>query len=394
MSPRLTAPGAWRQSAISRFNSCPLSLRFDLDLDLRQLPGQIGILGARGVLFHRFAAAAINYMRAEGLVSIPAAEALAILARVVAQREFCDSDGRWRPLPAEEVVLLPMSELRWLRVQVTRWATRHEFRIDRVVDVERRLEADLEVIGPGGVPYLQRITGQPDVLLAGPREDEATVLDWKTGWAPPARRTEPTAERPEPEDRLSEMGYVQQVVYGWLVLKSYPSLYRVTEREYYVAAKDGEDPVREATVTRDDMERIEDALAMRVSEMDAAIEEGPESPRWFPVPGAHCGFCVGRRFCPIRKHFGVPDSLEEAQLLGQEWHVAGEIRKERIPYVKGWIDAEGPIPIKHAKGRRVIGFGPTGLLRLYEPREVEPPPSEFDADLVTIAREAGVLTDE
>jgi hypothetical protein len=390
------APLAWRQSDIATFDACPLSLGLRKSINLRQLPGQIGNLGARGVLFHRFAAAAIEHMREHQERSIDVAMAMELLAEVIAQRDVAD----------EDVVHLPLADMRWLRVLVTRWSYQHEFTIERVVAVERRLYGEIEVRGPDGTTYTRAVTGMPDVLLAGPGPEEATIIDWKTGFAPPARKREPTEEDPEPSDKLSDMGYVQQVVYGWLVMKNYPSIQRVTEREWYVMAK--EDPVREASVERWEMERIEDVLAGVISQMDGAIASLPDllraqakarrakkpvpTGRFFPIPGSHCGVCVGRRHCPVRKNFGIPDTLVEAQRLAREWHVAGEIRTERIPYLKGWVADNGPIPVPHAKGRRVVGFrNGSRSLSLFEPESA--PDSPFDPLLEEAARKAGVLSD-
>lgn len=386
--PRLVAPDAWRQSSIARFDACPLSLQFDMETRLRQLPGAMGQLGARGTLAHRTFAAALNHMREHGERKIPVDMMMELLARVIAQRDHCTAPGEWASLPPEDVVHLRMSELRWLRVLATRWAYQHEFSIDRVVAVEERLTAPIDVRGPDDTVYRRFITGQPDVLLAGPRQAEATVLDYKTGWAGPAAKREPTEEEPEPEDKLSEQGYVQQTVYGWLVMKTYPAIDRVTLREFYVMAD--EDPVREATVERWEIERIEDVLAAVISQMDAAVEGGRRSKRWIPVPGTHCGTCVGRRHCPVREEYGIPVTPEDAQLLAREWHVGGEIRKDRTPLLKGWIDAHGPVPIAHAKGRRVVGYkNGSRSLSMFEPKGAAPSP--FDPALVAVAREADVL---
>lgn len=402
----LVKPEAWRQSRIASFDACPLSLKFSMEVDLRQSPGKMGHLGARGVLAHRCFAAAVNLMRTHREREIGVDQMMELLTRVVAQREWPTSGGGWEPCPDDEVVSLPIEELRWLRVACVRWAYQQTFTIERVVAVERRLYGTIDVVGPDGDIYQREITGMPDVLLSGPGRDEATLIDWKTGWAPPARKKERTPENPDVEDKLSDMGYVQQVVYGWLVLMNFPSIQKVTEREYYVFAD--EDPVREASVERWEMERIQDILAAKVSQMDAAIEADPalrvrqaaarkaKKPvpqgRWFPVPGTHCGFCVGRRLCPVRKHFGIPTTEREAQKLAREWHVGGEIRKERIPYVKGWVNEHGPIPIAHAKGRRVVGFkGDSTSLSMFEPEDA--PASPFDEELIAAAQDSGVLVE-
>jgi PD-(D/E)XK nuclease superfamily len=389
----LERPEALRQSLIASFDQCPLQTRFRMESEMRQLPGAIGLLAARGVLFHRFAAAALIYMRRNREWEIPAAKALEILARVVAQREAPDdmAPSGWVPCPDEDVMLLSMRELRWLQVLVVKWSY-HKLSIERLVAVERRLSAEIEVVGPGGAKYLRTVTGQPDVLLAGPEAQEATLIDWKTGFAPPAQKREPREGEAPREDRLSDMGYVQQVVYGWLVLKNYPAIEAVTEREYYVMHGEA----REATVERWEMERIEDVLAGVVAQMDAAIEAGARSARWFPVGGTHCGMCPRPRDCPIKDELGIPASYEEAQRLAQEWHVAGVVRAERLPYLKGYVDEHGPIEVPHSKGRRAVGWtrnktGEGRSFRLYEPEEA--PESPLDPLLEEAARERGVLVD-
>jgi hypothetical protein len=377
----LVAPEAIRQSDIATFDGCPLELRFSWESEQR---GDASGLAARGTLFHRFAKAAILHMRAHGERSIPVEIAMELLTEIIAQRD----------VPDDEVVHLPLRELRWLRVLVTKWAHRHSFTIERVVDVERRLYAKLPVIGPGGRTYERTITGQPDVLLAGPEPNGATVLDWKTGWAPPARRVEPEPGEPPPEDRLSDMGYVQQIVYGWLTLKNYPAVESVTEREYYVMHDD--DPVREATVWRYELERIEDVLAAVVAQIDAAVEAGPKSRRWFPIAGSHCAFCPRPHDCPIREEVRIPRNEREAQRLAHEWIVAQRVREERMPILKGWVDHHGPIEVRHSKGRRAVGWvkNKTGDGRrfvMHEPEDA--PPSPFDPLLEEAAAKAGVLVD-
>ena len=120
------------------------------------------------------------------------------------------------------------------------------------------------------------------------------------------------------------------------------------------------------------------------------------------VVTSNCGLCVGRRHCPTRDHFGQADTLEEAQRLAREWYLSGEARTERTPYVKGWVNEHGPIPIAHAKGRRVIGYkNGSRTLSLFEPDDaaegpLDPlmaPPSEWDEVLLDAARGGGVLLD-
>jgi hypothetical protein len=306
-------------------------------------------------------------------------QGLELLLDVLAQRD----------VPDDEVVHLPMRELRWLRVLVTRWCEGGEFNAHRIVAIEERLYMKLKVPDGRGGSYERVITGQPDVLVADP-PDGIIVPDWKSGWAPPAklqdedrdRRDQSSAEKSE---KLSDQGYAQQVVYGALVLANYPAVERVTLREAYIMA--GE--YREATVHRYQLERVVDIVAAIVSQIDAAFEAGPESPRWIPKAGTHCAICPGPRHCPIKDWEGIPENDEEALLLAREWLVAEHVRKSRTPLLKGWVEHHGPIEIDHGKGRRAVGWvlNSTGSGRrfvLHEPEDA--PESPFDARMEEVLR--------
>jgi hypothetical protein len=371
----LIKPDPIRQSAIAKFDACALSLLFELQQP-RQLSQQASELTARGTLFHLWVKTAIEQMRAEGWDEYPVEMGLELLLQVLAQRD----------VPDNEVVRLPMKELRWLRVLVTRWCEGAAFNAQRVVAIEERLEMPVKVPDGRGGMYERQVSGQPDVLVAG-AQGEAIVVDWKAGWAPPANEVEREDPNDENEDqRLSDHGYAQQVTYGALVLHNYPAIERVVLREAYIMH--GE--YREAAIHRGQLERILDVLGAVLAQIDAAIEAGPDSARWVPTAGTHCAMCSKVRACPLKDWKGIPETLEEAQLLVREWHVAGEVRKDRLPLAKGWVDVHGPIPIDHAKGRRAVGWvqNKTGNGRrfvMYEPADA--PASPFDERLEAVLRD-------
>jgi hypothetical protein len=378
-SVELVAPNPLRQSAIARFDNCALSLLFDLTQP-KELQQQASPLTARGTLFHLWVSKVILQMRAEGWDEYPVEMGLELLLQVLVQRD----------VPDDEVVRLPMSELRWLRVLVTRWCEwtkRAPFNAQRVVAVEERLAMNVPCPDGRGGTYTRTISGQPDVLVAAPGEvPSMVVVDWKGGWAPPAN--EVTKEEPQETDeqRLSEQGYAQQVVYGAMVLANYPSIEVVTLREAYVMYEE----YREASIHRGQLERVLDVLGTVIAQIDAAIAAGPESARWVPTAGTHCGICPKVRACPLKDWKGIPETLEEAQLLAREWHVGGEVRKERLPLVKGWVNANGPIPIDHGKGRREVGWvknktGDGRSFKMYEPKDA--PASPFDERMEAVLRD-------
>ena len=375
--PALVAPDPLRQSYIARFDNCAYSLK----LDLLHPKAQRGNMAARGALFHRWVAKALAQMRAEGWTSYPVEMGLELLLQILAQRD----------VPDREVVYLPMRELRWLRVLVTRWCEGGEFAASRILAIEEPLYMKLNVPDGRGGTYERVIKGTPDVLVADP-PNGVIIPDWKSGWASPSREVERTGGgyedngQGEKDQRLSDQGYAQQVIYGALVLANLPAVDRVTLREAYVMY--GE--YREATVHRWEMERITDVVSAIVAQIDAAIASGPDGERWVPTAGTHCGICPSPRNCPIRDWEGIPETPDEAKLLAREWIVSGEVRKDRLPLLKGWVEHHGPIEIDHGKGRREVGWvaNSTGNGRrfaLYEPTDA--PESPFDARMEAVLRD-------
>jgi hypothetical protein len=371
---RLEAPDPLRQSSIARFDNCALSLLLEAQSPVQQ-PSN---MAARGSIFHRWVAKALEQMKAEGWTSYPVEMGLELLLQVLAQRD----------VPDDEVVHLPMSELRWLRVLVTRWCEGGEFDAQRVLEIEQPLYMKVKVPDGQGGTYERTVKGTPDVIVADPGTAPGLIIpDWKTGWASPSKQQgELDRQGEERTDKLSDQGYAQQIIYGALGLVNYPAVERVTLREAYLMW--GE--YREATVHRWELERVMDILGAIIAQIDAAFAAGPDSARWVPTAGTHCGICPSPRRCPLKDWEGIPANVAEAQLLAREWIVAGQVRKDRLPLVKGWVEAHGPIEIDHGKGRREVGWlaNSTGNGRrfaLYEPEDA--PASPFDERMEAVLRD-------
>lgn len=383
----IVAPEILRQSSIAQFDRCALSYLFTLQQPA-VLHQHAGIYTARGTLFHRWVARAIRQMRAEGWTSYPVEMGLELLLIVIAQRD----------VPDDEVVHLPMEELRWLRVLVTRWCEGGNFNAQRVLDMgdvadddspDARLYMKVPVPDGQGGMYERTISGRPDVVVADPPQG-VIVVDWKSGWAPPSREVERAGRTEQDDQKLSDQGYAQQVIYGAILLANLPAIQQVTLREAYLMS--GE--YREATVHRWELERILDVLGGIISQMDAAIASGPDSDRWVPTGGTHCALCPRPRACPIKDWEGIPATEEEARLMATEWHVSAIVRKDRTPYLKGWVDAHGPLEIDHEKGRRMLGWPDwdgtskaRGNFRIYEPENA--PASPFDERMEAALRDRG-----
>lgn len=373
----LILPTTLRQSSIARFDNCPLSLL----LAEQQPPEQHqpSPLAALGTLFHRWVALVIREMRATGEIHYGVDQGMERLLEVIAQRD----------IPDDQVVHLPLAEMKWLRICCTRWCQGGPFNASRVIAVEEELSGTVKVPDGNGGAYERTVVGHPDCIVADP-PDGVIVPDWKTGWSPPAKLGYEDQQMRDQdgtrEEKLTDQGYAQQVIYGILILQNLPAINRVTLREVYL--RHGE--YREATVDRYNLERLTDVLGAVIAQIDAAYDAGADSARWFPTAGTHCGICPAPRACPLKEWHGIPTSLDEAQLLAREWIVAAAVRKERTPLLKGWVEHHGPIPIKAGRGRREVGWvdnstGSGKSFKLYEPDEA--PPSPFDERLDQLMRQ-------
>lgn len=346
MTDVLVKPSAYRQTLIASFDSCPRRALFAL-LDNRRTPGPFA---SSGSLFHRWAHEAVELMKANGQTTMPVEMGMELLSTVLEQRDVSD----WEVLP------ITMKDMRWLRVLVAKWCQNTEISVDKIVSQERRLSAPITL--PDGTE--RTITGQLDVLMAD-APGSCVVLDWKSGFQ---RAPQPKDnEKAEDGRGLTPLGWVQSLVYSHLVFHAFPSIDRCEFREHHV--RWGE--TRFAVTWRWEAERMTDVLATQISLLDQAIDGGIDSPRWTESAGPHCALCSRPRSCPIQESVGIPTNEDEARKLANEWIVAAQIRADRIPLLKGWVDQWGPIEITHAKGRRVVGWdeSPDGKrsFGLYEP---------------------------
>lgn len=333
-----------RQSLLAKHDDCALSAYFEM----RYTGHWSNLPAASGILFHRFCAQCLTVMREEDSEYIDGGVAEAVLEEVLEQRG----------IPAHERVRIPLREVRNLRWMARKFAKDNRFSIRHLVDVEHRLEAPLEYRDDDGELRTRVLTGQLDALIADPSaEDEAVIIDWKSGWGLPPERHQ-DADDPG----LSYHGFFQQRFYGWLVMKNYPHIKAVTLREFYTRRT----KARPARIKREELPRVEEDLARAVRDLDLCLASGkpkklklPGVAPWNPAPGKHCANCPGAARCPIesdvRERHGVT-SRKTAERMVAELEVAESIRKSHREALRPYVDLHGPVGVKWSKGRRAFGF--------------------------------------
>lgn len=356
-----------RQSRLATFDRCALSAHFEEEY--RQ--EWSGHPQGRGTIFHRVADEALRTMVRQQENTIPTDAALEILYEALRQADidkecpscqkpitkkeggfiYCDAGHRH----ASDFVNLPMSEVKDLRWVVVKWANDNAFDIENLVDIEHRLEAEVRYPDENGDMIRRILSGQLDALfVTGPADDEAIVLDWKDTWALPG-----------PQE-VGFDGYFQQRFYAWLVMRNYPSIQKVTLREFYVRYSEA----REAEVWRADLEDVEAELAALAERFDRAFTEE----NFPPSPGAHCQFCPRPSACPIFagvRGEGAIQNPEQAKKVAAEAMVVRSALDDRMKALKAWVSVHGSVPISDHKGHRVWGYRPSSRTSRPSKEEVE-----------------------
>jgi hypothetical protein len=328
-----------RQSLLANYDNCALMTRFSLEA-----VGYNNAAQARGIVWHLFARRFLETLARTGEAGMSVSEALEILYEASAQRE----------VPDDEVVVLSARERRLLRIAVMKFATENQrFDMRRLMGAERRLYTTVEYPRPGGGTVTRSVTGQPDALLSDP-PDGAVVLDWKMWLSPPPRYKGKLTR--DHAAGVSYMGYFQQRIYGLLVMRRYPSVQRVTLREFYPLAGES----RTATVYPEDLEHVERELANLCELLDRSIAGGSGSAMWRPSPGLHCNYCPRPASCPIapeeRAVEGGITTAAEAARSAADYVVASRVRKALGEALKDWVRQHGPVPVKDSRGRHEVRF--------------------------------------
>ena len=177
-------------------------------------------------------------------------------------------------------------------------------------------------------------------------------------WGIPPKRDEDAQE-----PGLSYHGYFQQRFYALLAFLNFPSVNAVVLREFYQRRKEA----RPARVVRSELPRIQEEMSILVEAFDEAMMAGPppkltiealeEHGHWKPQPGKHCGYCPQAAKCPLDDDYkdGGIRTRADAERAAAVYQVASAVRKRMKGLCEEWVDLHGPISVKYAKGRLVLG---------------------------------------
>lgn len=376
-----------RQSDLSTLDDCELGAYFKIKYE----NGWSTSPQARGTIEHRVIAACLREMIRTDSEFVPPDVAEAILIEKLRQHG----------VPPEDRVRVPLREIRDMRRTIRKWAADSTFDIRSVHKdfIEKRLEGILRYRTEQGELVERRVSGQLDLMIAR-GDDEMVCLDWKGSWHAPVKRDE---DNNQDGAGLSYGGYFQQRFYGVLGMQNFKSLMAVVLREFYQRLS----VARPARITRQDLPKAEEELSLVVEAFDSALASGKPPAltiealnahgHWKPSPGAHCRWCAGKRFCPIDDEVTVGGiaSQADAERIAGARKVAMEIAKGVKPHLETWVELYGPIPLKYAKGRRVLGFrnikGGKQRFEDFTPDGTDRPPTQDTSVALAEAMRASVV---
>lgn len=362
VTPYTSQGGPLRQSLLAAFDRCPLSARFDVEGFRDYSTGP----QAFGSVFHEIA-----------------------LRMFVALRDSRDDHDRCeRQMSTEEAVnvarevmadpAMPHLNTAQMHDMISlvckfcdrKWTPENFMTIGRE---HERLYADIRC--PDG--KVRTLTGLPD-LVGVNYPDGVTIVDLKTSFAvPPAPRdrntvvacpkcaaprdmkcvngkgTE-TSSHPERaklaagvpvqgRQYLSERGIFQLDAYSYLLMRNTPAVQWCKLFELFVRKNE----VREAILTRDDLEHVEHHLGIELQRLDTALQEGPASKLWEPRDGKHCSYCPRPSHCPIdpeeRGEYAITDD-EMADEYARRYLRSDGLRDGYRKAMAHWFETTGYAP--------------------------------------------------
>jgi hypothetical protein len=335
--------GVIRQSAAKTFDQCPLRAVVEANRTFTDYSSGPASLGTA---FHMFMEEFLRTLQRQAERSMPTEEAVNIMREVIASPE-CPH--------------LSIDQQRDLLMVVLNAAQR-KWRADRILAIEERLFATVPC--PDGKD--RQITGKPDVVFADPPSG-AVCADYKVSWAVPPTPRDGDFTRDGGRPYLSERGTFQLDTNGLLIMRNLPSIKTVMLREYYPRL----DEIREAVLTRAELEHVERRLGLIVMRFEMALAGELVSE---PRPGKWCSHCPISRECPVPdgdRDVGALDSPAAADAEAKRWQVVTELDDDLRKALRNYVDETGhhpaigdgrvarwDPPIKKGEGKRKFGIFP------------------------------------
>lgn len=319
--PPLAPPATYRQSLLASAETCMRRTWHSLHTPDDLAVGYVEAAGDLGTVVHAVFAEAVATMRANGETQIPTQEMVEVLREVY----------------TKSPIMLPSDE-RDALVGLCLAFCAYKIETRRVIGIEERLEA--QIVCPDG--KTRTLTGQPDLLIADPPEG-IVIVDYKSGRGKPKapRKAPPEGETVRGKQYLSDRGHFQLDTYGLLVLVNRPQANHVTLRELHL--RSGE--IREATLSRMDLEHVEYELGVHMQKLEEAILAGGDDERWKPRPGRHClRSCPVAQSCPVpqeQRGLGSLASDEDADAMAKRYVVIDALRGQMRDGAKAYYEETG-----------------------------------------------------
>jgi hypothetical protein len=362
---------SFRQSLLASFEQCPRRAMHGLAIQDDITVGNTGSSADLGSAFHAVAAEMLRILYRQGEEQMPTQEAVEVMYEVL-------REGPW-VLPTRD-----RHDLRWLVLGFCGY----KWRPQDFIAIERRLFT--EVACPDG--EIRELGGQPDLLIADP-PDGVILADWKTGrGTPKAPRNDRDAETVTGKQYLSDRGHYQLDIYGFLVMRNYPSVNRAILRELHLRSG----KIREAVLVRDELEHVERQIADQLMKLDAAITNGSEGdPLWKPRPGEWCARrCPVAASCPVpaeQRGVGALEDESQADAAAGRFVNVDGLRNTLRDQLKAFYEQTGHAPRvgdgtalywrEKERGGRSFGVWPV---------EDIPELPDTDAELEAVAKELGL----
>jgi hypothetical protein len=325
-----------RQSTVSGFAVCPRRTFHDITSRPDDVTvGYSGSTAALGRVFHAVSAAIFRTLWEQQETTIPTQEAVEIMLEVhAASDEVLTADDQ----ESLRVLVLRLIERPWNMKHSLPYGT------DLDPDPDARLRT--RIMCQDGIE--RELTGRPDLIGLG-GDNTLVIVDLKSGWAKGRTpRGHSDGEVIQGKEYLSDRGHAQGDAYGLLAMREYPQAERVIFREHNVRTGD----VREAVLSREELEHVEREVGVQLQQLDRGLAEGEASQIWKPRPGKHC-----IRQCPVARSCPIPEEQRGPGAISEETAEAQAARYAQVEGLRSQL-RDGLLAFHEETGRAIpVGNG-------------------------------------